>query len=803
MCLQPIEAPRRSLSKELSSLRSRHAARLAAVAVLALAWLCASPMPAEAQTIDEAFYVTNGPVQAEALSGNTLYIAGFFDQVGPATGGGVPLDASSGAPVSGFPRVNGGVLAAVEDGHGGQYIGGFFTTVGGATHHGIAHILADNSVAPWDTGVDGEIAAMAIEGNTLYVGGDFAQIGGQPRSNIAALDATTGTVIAWDPHAVGHQLGRTVDGLAVSGSTVYAAGEFQSMGHVSRHHIAAIDAVTGSPTTWDPNADLPVFGVAVSGGTVFACGVFGHIGGQPRAGLAALDVTTGLATAWDPKPDNSSGFGSNCSDLAVSGSLVYAQGDFTHIGGQDRNYLAALDATTGLATAWDPSPNAATGGDIPTGALAVNGSIVYVGGPFSRIGGQARGRLAALDATTGLATAWNPSANNAPVAIVANGNTVYAGGYFTSVGGQPRNDFAAVDVTTGRVTAWDPNAQLSNGFGRFALVVSGRTVYAAGPFFTVGGQSRNHFAAIDANTGIVTPWDPQADDPQFNAIYSLAVSGNRVFAAGDFTHIGGQPRLGLAALDGSTGLADAWDPAATANGGTPQVLTIAASGSVLYAGGYFTSIGGQARNDLAALDAATGLATPWDPDPTHAGSVTVVSALAVHGKAVYVGGQFSRIGGQERDNLAALDATTGLATAWNASGAGPGFDSGVIQAFALNVGTIYVGGDFTTIGGQPRNGLAALDATTGSVLAWNPNPNSFQGPGISALAVRGGRLFVGGAFLSMNDLPQSYLAEVATANRQAQGNHAPAIPLPSVLRNPGLATSATHVTSKPGLGEAR
>jgi hypothetical protein len=785
MRLQPVEVPRWSPSRELSSRRSHDAARLAVVAVLALAWLCVAQKPAKAQTADGSLYVTNGPVSAEALSGNTLYIAGIFDQVGPATGGGVPLDASSGAPVSGFPKVNGIVLAAVADGHGGQYIGGFFTTVGGAAHHGIAHIFADNSVAPWDAGVDGQVAAIAIDGNTLYVGGGFAQIGGQPRSNIAALDATTGTVTAWDPHAAGQPLGLAVTGLAVSGSTVYAVGEFRVMGHVGRHNIAAIDAVTGSPTGWNPDADFNVVAVAVIGGSVYACGQFNHIGGQPRAGLAALDGTTGLATAWDPNANNSLNF-TSCSDLAVSGTLIYAQGDFTHIGGQDRNYLAALDATTGLATPWDPSPDSPAGG-----ALAVNGTTVYVGGGFSHIGGQARSRLAALDATTGLATAWNPSANNAPVALVVNGNTVYAGGYFTSVGGQARNGFAAIDVTTGRVTAWDPNAQLSNGFGRFALAVSGRTVYAAGPFVTVGGQSRNYFAALDSQTGVATAWDPNADEPQFNEIYSLAVSGNRVFAAGDFTHIGGQPRLGLAALDGSTGLADDWDPAATVDGGTPEILTLAASGSVLYSGGSFTSIGGQARNGLAALDAATGLATPWNPDPD-----ANVTALAMHGRTVYVGGRFTHISGQDRDNLAALDATTGMATAWSANVSGPVFDNGVIQAFALNGATIYVGGDFTTIGGQPRNGLAALDATTGAVLVWDSGLSTlFGSPSVSALAVRGGRLFVGGAFLSMNDLPQSYLAEVATANRQAQGNRAPAIPAPSLIRIPGLASSAFQATS--------
>ena len=63
---------------------------------------------AEAQTIREDLYVTNGSgVEVVALSENTLYIGGGFTEVGPATGGWVPIDSTTGAPVSGFPKVAG------------------------------------------------------------------------------------------------------------------------------------------------------------------------------------------------------------------------------------------------------------------------------------------------------------------------------------------------------------------------------------------------------------------------------------------------------------------------------------------------------------------------------------------------------------------------------------------------------------------------------------------------------------------------------------------------------------------------
>ena len=76
----------------------------------------------------------------------------------------------------------------------------------------------------------------------------------------------------------------------------------------------------------------------------------------------------------------------------------------------------------------------------------MSGATVYAGGQFISIGGQTHNRIAALDAGTGAATAWDPNANNTVYALAVNGVTVYAGGYFTSIGGQARNSIAALDT---------------------------------------------------------------------------------------------------------------------------------------------------------------------------------------------------------------------------------------------------------------------------------------------------------------------------------------------------------------------
>ena len=100
------------------------------------------------------------------------------------------------------------------------------------------------------------------------------------------------------------------------------------------------------------------------------------------------------------------------------------------IGGQTRNCIARLDATTGLADSFDPNANS----DVHSIAVQADGKIL-AGGDFNganSIGGQTRNRIARLDATTGLADSFDPNANDAvySIAVQADGK-ILAGGIFT------------------------------------------------------------------------------------------------------------------------------------------------------------------------------------------------------------------------------------------------------------------------------------------------------------------------------------------------------------------------------------
>jgi trimeric autotransporter adhesin len=148
-----------------------------------------------------------------------------------------------------------------------------------------------------------------------------------------------------------------------------------------------------------------------------------------------------------------------------------------------------------------------------------------------------------------------------------------------------------------------------------------------------------------------------------------------------------------------------------------------ADGSTIYIGGDFTHVGpdgggaGATRNHIAAIDAATGVPTPLEPNANGQ-----IYSLALSGGTLYVGGLFTSVAGQPRNNIAALDVATGAATARNPNA------SSDVEALVVSGGRVYAGGHFGSIGGQPREKIAALDAATGAATAWNPNPRTRAAP---------------------------------------------------------------------------
>ena len=621
---------------------------------------------------------------------------------------------------------------------------------------------------------DGPVNAVARSADQIFLGGSFSYVG--PRTGPwVALSASSGAVDAAMPQVAGGsaQVYATV---ADGAGGFYLGGNFTHVGGLARNNVAHIRSDGTVDPAWDPNANGDVNALAVSGSTVYLGGLFNGAnainGSVTRNRAAAVDATTGVATGWNPDVGNGVVMA-----LAVSGSTVYLGGNFSGAnainGSLTRNRAAAVDATTGVATAWNPNAN----GDV--NALAVSDSTVYLGGSFNGAnainGSLTRNRLTAVDATTGVATAWDPNARGTVRTLALSGGVVAAGGYFSSLGGQPRRNAAALNAADLTLSSWDPNV---NGTVT-ALAVSGSTVYLGGSFTGAnainGSLTRNRAAAVDATTGAATAWNPDAN----GTVTALAVTGSTVYLGGNFTGPnainGSLTRNRAAAVDATTGVATAWNPDANCG-----VNALAVSGSTVYLGGCFSGAnainGSLTRNRAAAVDATTGVATAWNPDANDE-----VWALAVSGSTVYLGGSFSGTnainGSLTRNRLAAVDATTGTATAWDPNA------NGDVNALAVSGSTVYLGGSFVGAnainGSLTRNFAAEVDATTGVATDWNPNANNT----VSALTPDGPvGVIAGGEFTSIGTAPQAGIAVFREPPAPAPaGPAAPATGAPAVI----------------------
>ena len=190
--------------------------------------------------------------------------------------------------------------------------------------------------------------------------------------------------------------------------------------------------------------------------------------------------------------------------------------------------------------------------------------------------------------------------------------------------------------------------------------------FVGGGFTTIGGQTRNNMARLDAVTGLADSFKPNSD----RTVNSIVSSRTGKFRRRRFQHHRRAVAQLSARLDPATGLADAFDPNL---GDDPFSIALQADGKILVCGDFF-SVGGQARGGIARLD-ATGALDSWNPNSDGQPFSIVVQTDG----SILVGGFFSTIGGQTRSNIARLDAITGLADSFN-PGAGSPVRSIAVQA---------------------------------------------------------------------------------------------------------------------------
>lgn len=365
---------------------------------------------------------------------------------------------------------------------------------------------------------------------------------------------------------------------------------------------------------------------------------------------------------------------------------------------------------------------------------------------------------------------WTPHVLDGRVkAIVQAGDTIILGGSFTKVSSADgrttynRNNMVAFSASTGAVsTSFVPNPD--GEVASLLVAPDGTSVFAGGYFNNVKGKPAKSLAKINLSdgslkAGFTTP-------AITGRVKDMRLAGNRLWIAGNFTHVAGNAQLGLATLNPGTGAFDRYNRLVFSdpyNNAAAQVLKIDVSpnGQRLIAIGNFSKVDGQSRPQLVMLDisgTAARLAN-WQSD-FYAPRCAAAYDSYMHDLDISPDGKYFVVTttGAWRGNQGPCDTTsrfevgstgTGIKPSWiNYSG------GDTMYAVAITGPAVYIGGHFrwqnnpnTLDGDSPgagaigREGIAALDPANGLPLRWNPGRT--KGVGVFDLLATSKGLWVG------------------------------------------------------------
>lgn len=187
--------------------------------------------------------------------------------------------------------------------------------------------------------------------------------------------------------------------------------------------------------------------------------------------------------------------------------------------------------------------------------------------------------------------------------------------------------------------------------------------------------------------------------------------------------------------------------------------TVWVTGSFTQAGPPGVPVGGAGwvpALNIFAYNITTGLPVPGFRHSLNSQGNSI--AAAPDGSRVYVGGDFTSVDGEPRGHLAAFDtATNSLSSAFAAS------VSARVSAIVVTKTTVYVGGAFFSAGGgKPRNQFASFAVANGALGTWAPVASG-GAVATMAMAPDGSRLIVGGAFTQLNGVTTRGMGSVDSA----------------------------------------
>jgi uncharacterized delta-60 repeat protein len=458
-------------------------------------------------------------------------------------------------------------------------------------------------------------------------------------------------------------------------------GDYLSYNGVAQNNISLINKDGSLDASFNPGlgASAAINAVAVANGNQFVIGGdFTAFNGNGCGRIARLNANGSLDFPFS----TGQGSGADATVRAVAvqpDGKVLIGGDFTHVHGAPRNYVARLNADGSLDTTFDPG----TTFNGPVYALAVPPSININFFDFSN------GRSSEVDRAIniGQASSATLTVNFNSDLVISNDMQIFYGDTNVVAG------TGTLIYDTGNVV----------GFVRFVL-----------PFGPTNGLSTNVITIV-VNPGGGTPGTTWS----YNGSVTKSSGLSGILVGGDFS-VAGQVYKNIARLNAANGGVDA-----SFNPGTGSDNKVLALGwqynNQIVAGGVFTHVNGNSFNHIVRFNQNGSVDTTNFFTGSGADNVVYSITLQPLDGTMYVGGAFASFNGTHRLGFTRLYAngtvdTTFLDTAYNQfAGLKRIYSYDLPAVFVSGVqsdGNVMIGGSFDQVGGgqADTNVCNVLDA---------------------------------------------------------------------------------------------
>jgi uncharacterized delta-60 repeat protein len=186
--------------------------------------------------------------------------------------------------------------------------------------------------------------------------------------------------------------------------------------------------------------------------------------------------------------------------------------------------------------------------------------------------------------------------------------------------------------------------------------------------------------------------------------------------------------------------------------------TIQNDGKIII-GGRFSTYNGTIRNRIARLNVDGSLDTSFDPGTGASSSNSSIWTAPIQSDGkIIIAGEFDSINGKARKGIARLNTDGSLDATFNP---GTGVNYIVMTSTIQSDGKIIIGGHITSYNGTTINGIARLNTDGSLDLTFNPGTGANRF--VRTIAIQNdGKIIIGGLFSSYNGTARNGIARLNT-----------------------------------------